>query len=182
MCRDSRPGCRAVFLQVLIGFVSGGRLHGFFFFVLVRFGFPSESFPTAGFETFALFPFLVCVEDFFVVDEVLGGLDVVESGFSEELVAFLIVPSESSFGQHFLLVVSWPFSFLGMSFELVDTTNDGEHGQPVPTGVEFEENLVVFDERYLSVVLDFTSQVYGCFESCIYHRSFDFFCEGRIGG
>ena len=54
-----------------------------------------------------------------------------------------------------------------MSFELVDTTNDGEHGQPVPAGVEFEENLVVFDERYLSVVLDFTSQVYGCFESCI---------------
>ncbi len=51
-----------------------------------------------------------------------------------------------------------------MSFELVDTTNDGEHGQSVPTGVEFEENLVVFDERYLSVVLDFTSQVYGCFD------------------
>ena len=77
MCRDFGPGCRVVFLQVLIGFVSGGRLHGFFFFVLVRFGFPSESFPTAGFETFALFPFLVCVEDFFVVDEVLSGLDVV---------------------------------------------------------------------------------------------------------
>ena len=52
-------------------------MHGFFFFGLVRFGFPSESFPTAGFETFALFPFLVCVEDFFVVDEELGGLDVV---------------------------------------------------------------------------------------------------------
>ena len=69
-----------------------------------------------------------------------------------------------------------------MSFELVDTTNDGEHGQPVPAGVEFEEDLVVFDERHLSVVLDFTSQVYGCFESCIYHRSFDFFCEGRIVG
>ena len=77
MCRDSGPGCRVVFLQVLIGFVSGGRLHGFFFFGRVRFGFPSESFPMAGFETFALFPFLVCVEDFFVVDEVLCGLDVV---------------------------------------------------------------------------------------------------------
>ena len=77
MRRDSGPGCRAVFLRVLIGFVSGGRLHGFFFFGLVRFGFPSEGFPTAGFETFALFPFLVCVEDFFVVDEELGGLDVV---------------------------------------------------------------------------------------------------------
>ena len=43
----------------------------------VRFGFPPEGFPTAGFETFALFPFLVCVEDFFVVDEELCGLDVV---------------------------------------------------------------------------------------------------------
>jgi hypothetical protein len=64
-----------------------------------------------------------------------------------------------------------------MSFELVDTSKDGEQGQPVPTGVEFEENLVVFDERYLSVVLDFTSQVYGRFESCIYHRSFDFFAK-----
>jgi len=169
-------------LQVLIGFVSGGRLHGFFFFGLVYFGLPSEGFPTAGFESFSLFPFLVCIEDFFVVDEELGGLDVVYSGFSKELVAFLIVPSESSFGQHFLLVVSWPFSLLGMSFELVDTTNDGEHGQPVPAGIEFEEDLVVFDERYLSVVLDFTSQVYGRFESCIYHRSFDFFCEGRIVG
>ena len=77
MCRDSGPGCRAVYLQVLIGFVSGGRLHGFFFFGLVRFGLPSESFPTAGFESLTLFPFLVCVEDFFVVDEELGGLDVV---------------------------------------------------------------------------------------------------------
>jgi hypothetical protein len=64
-------------LRVFIGFVSGGRLHVFFFFGLVRFGFPSESFPTAGFETFALFPFLVCVEDFFVVDEELCRLDVV---------------------------------------------------------------------------------------------------------
>ena len=63
MRRDFGPGCRVVFLQVLIG--------------LVRFGFPSESFPTAGFESFALFPFLVCIEDFFVVDEELGGLDVV---------------------------------------------------------------------------------------------------------
>ena len=77
MCRDSGPGCRVVFLQVLIGFVSGGRLHGFFFFGLVRFGFPPEGFPTAGFETFALFPFLGCVEYLFVVDEVLCGLDVV---------------------------------------------------------------------------------------------------------
>ena len=87
------------------------------------------------------------------------------------------MPSESSFGQHFLLVVSGSFSLLGMSFELVDTTNDGEHGQPVPTGIEFEEYLVVFDERHLSVVLDFPSQVYGRFESCIYHRSFDFFAK-----
>ena len=174
MCGDFGTGCRVVFLRVLIGFVSGGRLYGFFFFGLVRFGFPPEGFPTAGFESFTLFPFLVCIEDFFVVDEELGGLDVVYSGFSKELVAFLIVPSESSFGQHFLLVVSGSFSFLGMSFELVDTTNDGEHGQPVPAGIEFEEDLVVFDERYLSVVLDFTSQVYGCFESCIYHRSFVF--------
>ena len=77
MCRDSGPGCRIVFLQVLIGFVSGGRLHGFFFFGLVRFGFPPEGFPTAGSETFPLFPSLVCVEDFFVVDEELCGLDVV---------------------------------------------------------------------------------------------------------
>ena len=77
MCRDSGPGCRAVYLQVFIGFVSGGRLHGFFFFGLVRFGFPPEGFPTAGFETFALFPFLVGIEDFFVVDEELCGLDVV---------------------------------------------------------------------------------------------------------
>ena len=52
-------------------------MHGFFFFGPVRFGFPPEGFPTAGFESFALFPFLVCVEDFFVVDEELGGLDVV---------------------------------------------------------------------------------------------------------
>ena len=64
-------------MQVFIGFVSGGRLHGFFFFGLVYFGLPSEGFPTAGFESFSLFPFLVCVEDFFVVDEELGGLDVV---------------------------------------------------------------------------------------------------------
>ena len=77
MCRDSGPGCRAVFLQVLIGFVLGDRLHGFFFFGPVRFGLPSEGFPTAGFESFALFPFLVCVKDFFVVDEELCGLDVV---------------------------------------------------------------------------------------------------------
>ena len=74
---DSGLGCRAVFLRVLIGFVSGGRLHGFFFFGPVCFGLPSEGFPMAGFESFALFPFLVCVEDFFVVDEELGGLDVV---------------------------------------------------------------------------------------------------------
>ena len=77
MCRDFGPGCRAVFLRVLIGFVSGGRLYGFFFFGLVRFGFPPEGFPTAGFESFALFPFLVCVEDLFVVDEELCRLDVV---------------------------------------------------------------------------------------------------------
>ena len=77
MRRDSGPGCRVVFLQVLIGFVSGGRLHGFFFFGPVRFGFPPEGFPTAGFESFTLFPFLMCVEDFFVVDEELSGLDVV---------------------------------------------------------------------------------------------------------
>ena len=77
MRRDSGPGCRVVFLRVLIGFVSGGRLHGFFFFGLVCFGLPSEGFPTAGFESFSLFPFLVCIEDFFVVDEELGGLDVV---------------------------------------------------------------------------------------------------------
>jgi hypothetical protein len=61
-------------LRVLIGFVSGGRLHGFFFFGPVRFGLPSESFPTAGFESFTLFPFLVCVEDFFVAVFVLGNV------------------------------------------------------------------------------------------------------------
>ena len=77
MCRDFGPGCRVVFLRALIGFVSGGRLHGFFFFGPVRFVLPSEGFPTAGFESFALFPFLVCIEDFFVVDEELSGLDVV---------------------------------------------------------------------------------------------------------
>ena len=76
MCRDFGSGCRVVFLRVLIGFVSGGQLCGFFFFGLVRFGLPSEGFPAAGFESFALFPFLVCVEDFFVDDEELSGLDV----------------------------------------------------------------------------------------------------------
>ena len=57
--RERRPVARILFLG------------------LVRFGFPPDGFPTAGFESFALFPFLVCVEDFFVVDEVLSGLDVV---------------------------------------------------------------------------------------------------------
>ena len=77
MRRDSGPGCRVVFLQVLIGFVSGGRLHGFFFFGPVRFGFTPQGFQTEGLEQLDISPFIVCVEDFFVVDEELGGLDVV---------------------------------------------------------------------------------------------------------
>ena len=67
------------------------------------------------------------------------------------------MPSECSIGLHFLPIAAGTFSLLGMSFELVDTSKDGEQGQSVLFRIDFEEHLVVLNQGYLTVVLDFSS-------------------------